>query len=104
MTDQGTVEGGLDEPEELEPEQGSLALTERRGPHSREDWEMAAAAVLRKAGRLRDGDSDAEVWDRLSLRTLDGITVSPLGTPDLIDDLATAAARTGPVTGTSGRT
>ena len=28
MTDQGTVKGGLDEPDELEPEQGSLALAD----------------------------------------------------------------------------
>ncbi len=90
MTDQGTVDGGLDEPEELEPEQGSLALADAEDRSSREDWEKSAAAVLRKTGRLRDGDSDAEVWDRLALRTLDGIAVSPLGTPQLVEDLATS--------------
>ena len=84
------VEGGLDEPEELEPEQGSLALADAEDRSSQEDWEKSAAAVLRKAGRLRDGDSDREVWDRLSRRTLDGITVSPLGTPQLIQDLETS--------------
>jgi methylmalonyl-CoA mutase len=90
MTDQGTVEGGLDEPDELEPEQGSLALADADDRHSRADWEKAAAAVLRKIGRLGDGDSDTDVWDQLALRTLDGIAVSPLGTPELVDDLATS--------------
>ena len=88
MTDE-TLEGGLDEPDELEPEQGSLALADAEDRSSREDWEKSAAAVLRKMGRLRDGDSDTEVWDRLALRTLDGIAVSPLGTPQLLEDLAT---------------
>ena len=89
MTDE-TLEGGLDEPEELEPEQGSLALADAEDRHSRDDWEKAAAAVLRKTGRLGDGDSDTDVWDRLALRTLDGIAVSPLGTPQLVEDLATS--------------
>ncbi len=43
MTDE-TLEGGLDEPEELEPEQGSLALADAEDRHSRDDWEKAAAA------------------------------------------------------------
>ncbi|HEX5861899.1 MAG TPA: methylmalonyl-CoA mutase family protein [Nocardioides sp.] len=89
MTDQ-TVEGGLDEPEELEPDQGSLALADAGDRHSRADWEAAAAGVLRKAGRLADDDPDAEVGDRLAVRTLDRVAVTPLGTPDLLDDLATA--------------
>ena len=89
MTDQ-KVEGGLDEPDELEPEQGSLALADVEDRHSREDWEKAAAAVLRKTGRLGDGDPDTDVWGQLALRTLDGIAVSPLGTPELVDDLATS--------------
>jgi methylmalonyl-CoA mutase len=88
MTDE-TVQGGLDEPEELEPDQGSLALADAEDRHTREEWERAAAAVLRKTGRLEDGDSDAEVWDRLALRTLDEIPVSPLGTPQLVEDLET---------------
>ncbi len=46
--------------------------------------------MLRKTGRLGDGDSDTDVWDRLALRTLDGIAVSPLGTPQLVEDLATS--------------
>ena len=90
MTDQETVDGGLDEPDELEPDQGSLALADDEDRHAREDWEKSAAAVLRKAGRLGDSDADADVWERLARRTLDGITISPLGTPQLVADLQTS--------------
>ena len=51
--------GGLDEPEELAVEQGSLALLLDGDEHTRADWERAAAAVLRKAGRLTADDPDA---------------------------------------------
>ena len=51
------------------------------------EWEAAAAAVLRKARRLGEDDPDDAVWDRLTRRTLDGIGVSPLGTPRLVADL-----------------
>ncbi|MBW9215294.1 methylmalonyl-CoA mutase subunit beta [Mumia sp. zg.B53] len=50
---------------------------------SREAWEKAAAAVLRKARRLSDDQPDAAVWEALTTRTLDGIAVTPLGTPEL---------------------
>src|SRR5215207_6750023 len=83
MTSQDPVEGGLDEPAELEPEPGTLALALAGSDATREDWEKAAAAVLRKAGRLGDDDPDDAVWTELSRRTLDGIAVSPLGTPAL---------------------
>jgi methylmalonyl-CoA mutase len=89
MTDE-TVQGGLDEPEELEPEQGSLALADADDTRSREDWEKSAAAVLRKTGRLQEGDSETDVWGRLATRTLDEIAVSPLGTPQLVEDLETS--------------
>ena len=89
MTDE-TVQGGLDEPEELEPEQGSLVLADPGDRHSREDWEKAAAAVLRKSRRLRDDDSDSDVWGQLAVHTLDGIPISPLGAPHLIQDLETS--------------
>ena len=81
MTSQDAVEGGLAEPAELEPEQGTLALALDGPAATRADWEKAAAAVLRKAGRLRDDDPDDAVWAKLSRTTLDGIQVSPLGTP-----------------------
>lgn len=94
MTDQGTVEGGLAEPAELEPEQGSLALASAGDRHTRAEWEAAAAAVLRKARRLSDDDDDALAWERLARTTLDGITVTPLGTPDLLETLETSGRPT----------
>ncbi len=83
------VEGGLDEPTELEPDQGSLELADPAAAHGRPDWEKAAAAVLRKARRLKDEDDDALVWEALSGETLDGIAVAPLGTRELLEELAT---------------
>ena len=65
-----------------------LALAQPEDRHSRADWEAAAAAVLRKTRRLGDEDPDAAVWDKLARTTLDGIAITPLGTPDLLDGLA----------------
>ena len=93
MTD-ATIEGGLDEPAELEPDQGSLALAAPEDTHTRADWEGAAAAVLRKARRLGDDDPDSAAWDRLTRTTLDGIAVTPLGTPELLDGLVTSGRPT----------
>jgi methylmalonyl-CoA mutase len=45
------------------------------------DWEKATAAVLRKLRRLDENAPDAEVWSTLSHRTLDGLFITPLGTP-----------------------
>lgn len=86
--------GGLDDPEDLQPEQGALALADPADDWSRADWEKAAAAVLRKSRRLREDDPDDEVWQKLAHRTLDGLTVSPLGTPDLLDGLSTGGRPT----------
>ena len=94
MSVDGSVEGGLDEPTELEPEQGSLRLASPEDRYTRADWEAATAAVLRKAKRMSDDDADALVWDKLTRTTLDGIAVAPLGTPDLLDDLQTAGRPT----------
>ena len=55
--------------------------------HTRDEWEAATAAVLRKSRRLGEEAPDAEVWAKLSTSTLDGITVAPLGTPSLSADL-----------------
>lgn len=55
--------------------------------HTREDWERAAAAVLRKARRLDEDAPDQDVWDALTRTTLDGLRVPPLGTPELVADL-----------------
>lgn len=52
--------------------------------HTRAEWEQAAAAVLRRAGRLAEEDPDHAVWEVLARHTYDGIAISPLGTPDLI--------------------
>src|SRR3954469_9971104 len=89
-----TVEGGLDEPEELEPEQGTLRLADAEDRWTSADWERAAAAVLRKARRLGEDDPDDLVWERLTRETLDGIGVTPLGTPALLADVATAGRPT----------
>jgi methylmalonyl-CoA mutase len=51
--------------------------------HTLDEWEAATAAVLRKSRRLAEDASDADVWDALATTTLDGIAVSPLGTPAL---------------------
>ena len=93
MTDV-TIAGGLDEPEELEPDQGSLALAAPEDTHTRADWEGAAAAVLRKARRLGDDDPDGAVWDKLARTTLDGISMTPLGTPELLEGLVTSGRPT----------
>ncbi len=93
MTD-SKVEGGLDEPTELEPDQGSLALADPADATGREAWEAAAAAVLRKARRMGDGDPDSEVWTKLTRKTLDGIAVPPLGRPDDLEHLETSGRPT----------
>ncbi len=72
----------------------SLALAQPEDQHGRDEWEAAAAAVLRKARRLTDEDADAAVWDTLTHTTLDGIPVTPLGTPDLLDGLQTSGRPT----------
>ncbi len=78
MTD---VAGGLDQPAELQPEPGALALASAHDDWSRSDWERAAATVLRKAGRLGADDPDDAVWSALARTTYDGIAITPLGTP-----------------------
>ena len=94
MAEQRTVEGGLDEPEELEPPQGSLALAAPEDRWTRADWERAAAAVLRKQRRLGQDEPDELVWDRLTRTTLDGIGVTPLGIREHLDQLTTAGRPT----------
>jgi methylmalonyl-CoA mutase len=96
MTPQDPLEGGLAEPTELEPDQGTLALALPGPAATRADWEKAAAGVLRKAGRLREGDPDDAVWAALTRPTLDGVGVGPLGTPDLTDASGGLARPTSP--------
>ena len=76
--------------DEKAPAEGHLALADGQ-PHEVGDWEKAAAAVLRKAGRLGADDPDSAVWDMLTRPTLDGIGVPPLGTRcDLVAGLPDA--------------
>lgn len=55
--------------------------------HDQAEWEKATAAVLRKTRRLAEDAPDADVWDILSTTTLDGLSISPLGTSSLTADL-----------------
>ncbi len=95
MTD---VEGGLDQPEELQPEPGDLRLVGPDDDWSQTDWEKAAAAVLRKGRRLGDDDPDSDVWRTLTRTTYDGIDVAPIGSRAVLDGLATSGrpTRVGP--------
>src|SRR6478672_1454501 len=63
-----------------------LTLSEGQA-HDVSEWEQAAAAVLRKARRLSEDDPDDAVWTKLARTTLDGIAITPLGTPALVADL-----------------
>lgn len=72
------------------PENAPTVALASPAAHTREDWEQLAAGVLRKSGRLAENDPDALVWDKLTRRTLDGLAITPLGTPDLVSDLTTS--------------
>jgi methylmalonyl-CoA mutase len=91
MTDPDpALEGGLDEPEDLQPAEGSLRLVGERDTYGVAAWEAATAAVLRKARRLGEDAPDSDVWAALSRTTLDGIEVAPIGQPPDLDGLITA--------------
>ena len=67
MTDlPGGLDGGLDEPEELQPAEGSLRLVGDGDAYDAAAWEAATAAVLRKARRLGDDAPDSDVWAALT--------------------------------------
>ncbi|MGH3411692.1 MAG: methylmalonyl-CoA mutase family protein [Marmoricola sp.] len=66
----------------------SLSLQTGAG-HDRAEWEELAAGVLRRSDRLADDAPASDVWDALTRRTLDGIGVPPLGTPELQASLTT---------------
>ena len=58
------------------------SLSLETGPaRTRAEWEAAAAAVLRKSGRIGPDAPDSDVVGKLTRRTLDGIDITPLGTP-----------------------
>jgi methylmalonyl-CoA mutase len=86
--------GGLDEPAELQPEPGALALASPDDDWSRADWERAAAGVLRRTARLSEDDSDDAVWTALTRTTYDDVRVPPLGTPDHLVGLTTSGRPT----------
>ena len=50
--------------------------------------------MLRKARRLAEDDPDEQVWAKLTRTTLDGVGITPLGTPDLLAGLVTAGRPT----------
>ncbi|HEY1134617.1 MAG TPA: methylmalonyl-CoA mutase family protein [Nocardioides sp.] len=88
------VEGGLEEPTELQPDQGALALADPgTDTWTQADWEAETARVLRKSRRLTDEDADARVWEKLTRSTLDGIAVTPIGRPEDAEDLAAGDLR-----------
>ena len=64
-----------------------LSLLAGGREHSRAEGEAAAAAVLRKSGRMTAEDPDALVWDRLTRTTLDGVAIAPLGNAATIAEL-----------------
>ena len=70
--------------------EGALELAHADDAWTRADWEKATAAVLRKSRRMSEEDADSLVWDKLTRRTLDGLDITPLGTPGSLEGLATA--------------
>lgn len=95
MTDvPANAEGGLNEPEELEPAQGSLRLATPADDHDAAAWEAATAAVLRKSRKLSDDDPDSAVWAKLTRTTLDGIEVAPIGSAADLEGLTTSGRPT----------
>ncbi len=85
---------GLREPEELQPDEGSLRLVGDSDEYDVAAWEAATAAVLRKGRRLPDDAPDSEVWTALSRTTLDGIEVAPIGQPADLERLSTSGRPT----------
>ncbi|MBL0748700.1 methylmalonyl-CoA mutase family protein [Nocardioides baculatus] len=82
--------GGLDEPDDLQPAEGSLRLVGDHDTYDVAAWEAATAAVLRKARRLGEDAPDSDVWAALTRTTLDGIEVAPIGQRSDLDGLATS--------------
>lgn len=67
-------------------EQISVPLAEG-ADHDVAAWEKATAAVLRKSKKLSDDAPNTEVWSKLSTTTIDGISITPLGTPAITEGL-----------------
>ncbi len=91
MTDPDSrLDGGLAEPEGLQPAEGSLRLVGDDDTYDVTAWEVATAAVLRKARRLGEDAPDSDVWTALTRTTLDGIEVAPIGQQSDLDGLITS--------------
>lgn len=71
-----------------------LPLAQPEDVHTRADWEAATAAVLRKTRKLSDTDPDTAVWDKLTRKTLDGIAITPIGTPADLEGVQTSGRPT----------
>ncbi|WP_237111603.1 methylmalonyl-CoA mutase family protein [Nocardioides sp. WS12] len=71
-----------------------LPLAQPEDVHTRADWEAATAAVLRKTRKLSDADPDTAVWDKLTRKTLDGIGITPIGTPADLEGVQTSGRPT----------
>ena len=72
------------------------SLSLETGPaHARAEWEAAAAAVLRKSGRIGPDAPDSDVVGKLTRRTLDGIEITPLGTPGAVSTTSGRPGRVG---------
>ncbi|MBS2939163.1 methylmalonyl-CoA mutase [Nocardioides sp. J2M5] len=88
------LDGGLDEPEELQPAEGSLRLVGDGDTYDVHAWEAATAAVLRKARHLGEDAPDSDVWTALTRTTLDGIDVAPIGQPSDLEGRTTSGRPT----------
>lgn len=71
-----------------------LALAQPEDEHTQAEWEAATAAVLRKTRKLGEDDPDSLVWEKLTRTTLDGIPITPLGTPQDLAALQTSGRPT----------
>lgn len=91
----GATEATQNQPEvPPEPEIVEQLRLAAESAATRQDWERATAAVLRKTRALREEDPDSAVWNKLARTTLDGIAVAPIGTPSDLEDLATSGRPT----------
>jgi methylmalonyl-CoA mutase len=68
------------------------APADHAGRAGEDAWAAAAAAVLRKAGRLAEDAPDDLAWDRLVRRSVEDLPSPPLGTRSRAAGLPTAVA------------
>ncbi len=66
------------------PGSGSAGEAGWAGPATEDDWLHAAAAVLRRSGRLVADAPDADAPAKLTRKTLEGIAIPPLGTASAV--------------------